>query len=99
MAVYHTVKYTVTSPNFLMWRFCEKAQAIRPKLCGDCTFPQYFHTRKLGEITVFFAVSISEFPFKKLATHSLNFALRGDTHIMSTLRGVGGGEVGGSKAK
>ena len=29
---------------------------IRPKLCGNCAFPQNFHTRKLGEITVFFTV-------------------------------------------
>ena len=28
----------------------------RPKLCGNCAFPQNFHTRKLGEITVFFSV-------------------------------------------
>ena len=28
----------------------------RPKLCGNCTFPQNFHTMKLGEITVFYAV-------------------------------------------
>ena len=26
----------------------------RPKLCGNCTFPQNFRTRKLGEITVFY---------------------------------------------
>ena len=29
----------------------------RPKLCGDCAFPQNSNTRKLGEMTVFFAVS------------------------------------------
>ena len=32
--------------------------AIHPKLCGDCSFPQNLHTRKLVEITVFFAVLI-----------------------------------------
>ena len=26
------------------------------KLCGNCSFPQNFHTRKLGEIKVFFVV-------------------------------------------
>ena len=31
---------------------------IRPKLCGNCAFPQKFHTRKLGEIMVFFTVII-----------------------------------------
>ena len=47
-------------PQFhpISWRgnFVEKhsgkTQAIRPKLCGNCAFPQNFHTRKLGEITV-----------------------------------------------
>ena len=29
-----------------------------PKLCGNCTFPQNFRTRKLGEITVFYAVQM-----------------------------------------
>ena len=28
-----------------------------PKLCGNCAFPQNIHTRKLGGITEFFAVS------------------------------------------
>ena len=27
-----------------------------PKLYGNCSFPQNLHTRKLGAITVFFAV-------------------------------------------
>ena len=41
-----TAKNTVISPNFLVWKFCGK----------DFAFPQNFHTKKLGEITVFFAV-------------------------------------------
>ena len=28
------------------------------KLCGNCVFPQNFHTKKLGEITVFYAVKL-----------------------------------------
>ena len=40
-----------------MWKFCGKAK--RPKLCGKCTFPQNFHTRKSGEIKVFFVVKYS----------------------------------------
>ena len=28
----------------------------RPKLCGNCVISQNFHTRKLGEFTVFYAV-------------------------------------------
>ena len=47
-----TAKNTAISPNFLVWKF------FRPKLCGNCAFPQNFYTRKLGEITVFFAVDI-----------------------------------------
>ena len=44
----------VISPNFLVWKFCGKT--IRPKLCGNCVFPQNFHTRKSDEITAFYAV-------------------------------------------
>ena len=29
-----------------------------PELCGNCVFPQNFYTRKLGEITVFYAVRV-----------------------------------------
>ena len=41
-------------PNVLVWNFMERRssaqfQANRLKQCGDCTFLQYFHTRKLGE--------------------------------------------------
>ena len=28
---------------------------IHPNLCGNCAFPQNFHTRKLFETTVFYA--------------------------------------------
>ena len=53
----NTAKNNLILPNFLVWKFCGKAQfAIRPKLCGNCAFPQHFHTRKLGELTVFFTV-------------------------------------------
>ena len=33
-------------------------RAIRQKQCRNCAFPQYFHTRKSGKITVFFAVHL-----------------------------------------
>ena len=64
-----TAKNTAISPNFLVWKFCGNTQfphsfgriafqqnfrANCPKLCGNCPFPQNFHTRKLGGITVFF---------------------------------------------
>ena len=39
-----------------MWKFCGKAQF--PHSFGNCVFPQNVHTRKLGEITVFFAVYV-----------------------------------------
>ena len=43
-----------------LWTSCNNFfkddTANRPKLCGNCAFAQNFHTRKLGEITVFFAV-------------------------------------------
>ena len=35
-------------------------QAIRLKLFGNCASPQNFHTRKLGEITLFFVVNSSK---------------------------------------
>ena len=47
-----TTENTVISPNFL-----------RPKLYGNCAFPQNFHTRKLGKITVFYAVISFAEPF------------------------------------
>ena len=53
---FYTAKNTVISPNFLVWNFCGKARTNRPKLCGNCAFQQNFYTRKLDEITVFFAV-------------------------------------------
>ena len=53
-------KNTVIAPNFLLWKFCGKAQF--PHSFGRFarkyveTVPLYkiFHTRKLGKITVFF---------------------------------------------
>ena len=56
-----TLKNTVISPNFLVWNFFGKAEfphsfgRFAPSY-GNCAFPQNVHTRKLGEITVFFAV-------------------------------------------
>ena len=35
------------SPNFLVWKFCGKAQF------PQCDFPQNYHTRKFGEIPVY----------------------------------------------
>ena len=30
------------------------------QLCGNCAFPQNFHTKELGEITVFYAVELTQ---------------------------------------
>ena len=51
-----TAENAVMSPNFLVWKFCGKAQFVR-NYGGNCAFPQNFHTRKLGEVTVFYAVN------------------------------------------
>ena len=40
--------------------------AIRPKLCENCAFPQNFHTRKLGEITVFYALRLKVVNFQAI---------------------------------
>ena len=41
--------------NFLERDVFRMVGAIRLKLCGNCAFLQNSHTRKLGEITVFYA--------------------------------------------
>ena len=47
-------KNAAISANFLVWDFCEKAQFPN---CFPTAFPQNFHSKKLGEITVFFVVT------------------------------------------
>ena len=56
-----TAKNTAISTDFLVWKFRGKAQfphSFRRIAWNyvETAFPQNFHTRKLGEITVFFAV-------------------------------------------
>ena len=60
---YHCVKYR----NFIkfsgvesLWEGTVPAVFLvnRPKLCGNCAFPLNFHTKKLVEITVFYAVEV-----------------------------------------
>ena len=57
-----TMKNTVIKPSFLVWKFCGKVQFSHSfgrtalKLCRNSAFPQDFHSRKLSEITVSFAV-------------------------------------------
>ena len=56
----YTAKNTVISPDFLVWKFCGKAQFPHSfgRFAGNCAIPQNFHTRKSGEITVFFAAIV-----------------------------------------
>ena len=46
------------SPNFLVWKFRGNAQFPHSfgQITRNCAFQQNFHTRKLGEITIFPAV-------------------------------------------
>ena len=43
----------------ILWKDTASAEicVISTKLCGNCKFPQYFHTRKLGEVTVIYVVT------------------------------------------
>ena len=40
-------------------------QLNRLKLCENCVFPRNFHSRNLGEISVFYGVSLKSFLFYK----------------------------------
>ena len=52
---------TIISTNFLVWKLVEVSGnyfwANHQKSCENCAFPQNFHNRKLGEISVFHAVT------------------------------------------
>ena len=52
----NTAKNTAISPNFLVWKFCEKVQF--PKSFEQ--FAQNFCTRKLSKITVFYKVKLAK---------------------------------------
>ena len=43
-----------------------KVPQFHQKLCENCAVQQNFHTRKLGEITVFYAVSVK---YRKVEPH------------------------------
>ena len=61
----------------ILWKgtVSAKFRAIRSKLCGNCAFPQNFHTRKLGEIMVFYAVYIN-ITYALLSTEDLVWDVR-----------------------
>ena len=61
-------KNTAISPDFLVWKFCGKAQF--PHSFGrfalnyeETAFPQNFYTRKSGEIMVSFAAGVSRISY------------------------------------
>ena len=54
---HHSLHIYNNSTNLLM-SLNNSYRANFPKLCGNCAIPQHFHTRKLGEITVFFPVRL-----------------------------------------
>ena len=56
-------------------------RAKRPKLCGNCAFPQNIHARKLDEITVFLAVLVRmSLCYKKL------FSLNIKTNFLNRMK-------------
>ena len=59
---WYLLSITVISPDFLVRKFCRKAQfrynfERAARNCRNCAFPQNFHTTKSGEFTVFFAMN------------------------------------------
>ena len=51
-------KNTEISPNFLVWKFCWKAQFLhRPKIKRkNCQISRNIHSKKLGKISLFYTV-------------------------------------------
>ena len=45
--------------NFVETQSFAEFWANRRKLCKNCAFPKTFRPKKLGEITVFYAMSVS----------------------------------------
>ena len=61
------------SPNFMVWKFCGKAVSTYWPYYGNCTFPQNCHSRRLAEITVFYAVGTADRGKTKLARMNKSF--------------------------
>ena len=68
LTLFYPAKNAVISSNFLVWKFLETA------------FPQNFHTRKLDEITVFYAV---------LLIHTMIVAILNSLSDVGFIFGVG----------
>ena len=61
-----------------MWKFCQKVQF--PHSCQRIAHPHNFNTRKLGEITVFFAVYLTHRQLTHIETaKGLNFSITSKT--------------------
>ena len=77
------VKYHNFTKNFLVWKFC-RAQFERHSfsICGNCAFPQNFHTRKLGEIRIFYAVLLTK---QSTNTQYFNSILAANFHQLQGL--------------
>ena len=70
-----TAKNTVISwcGNFVERHNFRIVSGFRQKLCGNCGFPQNIHTRKLREITLFFAVYVLKWKRDTWCQCSLKF--------------------------
>ena len=62
----------------ILWKgtFSPEFRANNLKLCGIFAFPQNFYTKKLGEITIFYAVAIDEFLYLSAGTMIGNLILQ-----------------------
>ena len=73
-------EFRVMPPFHTPWKYqCFQwvsNKSIAPKLCGNCAFPQYFHTMKLGEILVVYAVVRKEECVKLRLTATLETSER-----------------------
>ena len=59
----NTAKNTVILPDFLVWKFCRKAQfpqPIRPKLCGNCLSAKFPHEEIRWNYGIFRSVRVKK---------------------------------------
>ena len=54
----------------MLWKGSVSVEVLanRPKLWENCPFPQSFHTRKLGEFSVFYAVMPETSPLANIVS-------------------------------
>ena len=83
-------KNSVIPPNFLVWKFCGKAQFLHSfrriaQNCGETAFQQNFHTKKLGEITEFLVVHVTLKVFVKTSLKNKKEPLLKGDHNLSVM--------------